>query len=77
MSEKRTHEIEMKLYNDDLELHQMKQKKHVDMIIKNTCGMRRAFVIVWGQCTQNMKCTLESINEFEKTKLNRDPMKLH
>ena len=39
--------------------------------------MQRAYAILWGQCTQYMKSTFESINEFEKPKLNRDPMKLH
>ena len=34
MSDQLVHEEEMEWYDDELELHQIKQKKHVDMIIK-------------------------------------------
>ena len=51
MTEQMFLEQEMELYNDKLELHQIKQKKNVDMLIKITSGMRRAYAILWGQCS--------------------------
>ena len=76
-TEQLVHEQGMELNNDELELHWVKQKKHVDMIMKIASGMRIAYVILWEKCIQYMKSTLESMNEFDKTKLNRDPMNLH
>ena len=55
MAEKLAHVQKMELHNNELELHQIKQKKHVDMIMKITIGMRRAYAILGGQCTQYMK----------------------
>ena len=68
-----THEEEIELYNDELELHQMKQKKHVDMIMKIMSGMKRAYAILWRQCNQYMKCTFKSMNKFEKNRFEQRP----
>ena len=52
MTEQLIHEQEITLYSDELELHQIKQKKHVDMIMIITSEMSRAYAIQWGECTQ-------------------------
>ena len=69
MAEQSAYEQEMKLYNDELELQQIKQKKQT--------GWEEPMPSYGGSAPNIWSLPWNQWMNLKKTKLNRDPMKLH